>query len=132
MITNLEEITEELTKEEIQLLKPLIKGFSTHGVNNPIKTKEIILGMNHYTEMKGLKIKMTGARLRKMVNFIRVNGLLPVIGTSRGYYVSYNKAELAMAIDSLEERARSISNAAIGLRKIRDKVIAEYHDKNKR
>lgn len=71
--------------------------------------------MNEYLKNRGYKIKLTGPRLRKLVNYIRSNGLLPLIATSQGYFTTDCKETIAEQIKSLQERANSIKNCAIGL-----------------
>ena len=110
MITNFEYITKDLTEQEKSLVNILIKGFSNHKKENPIKEPEIV----NKLEEKGIKI--TGARLRKLCNLIRVTGMIPLIATSKGYYVSYDQIEIKKQIKSLEERAASITAAADGLK----------------
>jgi len=117
MITNFPLETAELTPEEKKLVPLLIQGFSTHGKNNPIKEPAIIKAINDNKEKFGLKKKLSGSRLRKLCNFIRRNGMIPLIGTSRGYYVSNDKEEIAKQITSLEERAAGILTGANGLKK---------------
>ena len=115
MITNFSEITSELTPDEKALIKVLIAGFETKiGKHNAIKSVTICERINM---VKGLKKKVTGVRLRKMCNFIRSKGLLPLISTEQGYYISYDKNELAKQIKSLNERADAINNAANGLKR---------------
>jgi hypothetical protein len=43
--------------------------------------------------------------------------MIPLIGTSRGYYISHDKEEIAKQITSLEERAAGILTGANGLKK---------------
>jgi len=64
-----------------------------------------------------LKNKFSEPRLRKCSNYIRTNGILPLIATSQGYYVSYDKQEINSQIQSLVERANSILKSAEGLKK---------------
>ena len=71
--------------------------------------------MNVFADKNGL-IKITEPRLRKLVNHIRVKGILPIIATSQGYYVSYDKQDILDQINSLTQRANSIINSANGLR----------------
>ena len=118
MIANFEKITTELTKEEKLLINPLINGFKTHNKKNPVKSNLVVEKMNSYIKTKNLKIKMTGVRLRKCINYIRTNALCPIIGTSAGYYVSNNKTDVEKQIQSLLERAESINNCAKGLQNI--------------
>ena len=113
MVTNFEILTSELTTDEKQLIKILIAGFKSHvGRNSAITSDEIIKILNDkpYT-----KVKVTGVRLRKMCNFIRSKGMLPLIATSNGYFCSNDKNEIQKQITSLNERADAIRNSAKGL-----------------
>ena len=110
MITNFEEITKDLSQQETKLLNSLIRGFYNHGKGNPITEPEI----RKRLAAKGIKI--SGARLRKLCNLIRVAGLAPLIATSKGYYVSKDYSEIRKQIKSLEERAAAITAAANGLK----------------
>jgi hypothetical protein len=116
MITNFESITVELTDDEKTLLEPLIKGFKCHSKVNPITEKKITIAMNTFIRNQtDMKILFTGTRLRKFVNYIRVNSLIPLIATNNGYFVSYEKSEIELAVKSLYERSASINSAADGL-----------------
>jgi hypothetical protein len=109
MITNFEAITSELSEEEEQLLPILIKGFLFRKKENPIKGPEIV------TALKAKGYKITEPRLRKLCNYIRSHSLIPLIATSNGYYVSYDKEEIKLQIRSLTDRAEAIVNSALGL-----------------
>jgi hypothetical protein len=111
MITNFEEITQELTDSEKKILPLIISGFKNYTEKNPIKEVDIVKRFNE----RNPQMKLTGVRLRKLVNCIRSNGLLPLIATSSGYYVSYDKDIIASQIKSLRQRAFSINNCAKGL-----------------
>lgn len=77
-----------------------------------IKNSEICAKMR----MAGYKID--NARLRKVINHIRVNALLPgVIATSEGYYIATTKTEMAEYIASLESRESAIHEVSVALRK---------------
>ena len=117
MITNFTEVTAELNQKELNLIPVLVKCFAKYTKEKPIKTPEVVEGINNYLTDKGIKLKFSGARLRKCVNFIRCNGLLPLIATSNGYYCSNDTEEIEKQIKSLNERARSIKNCADGLYK---------------
>lgn len=114
MITGFEEITEELTQEEYTLVDVLIAGFSKRTSQNPIKAPEII------RKMQEGGYKITGPRLRKLCNYIRRNGLLPLIATSSGYYCSTDPVDIQKQITSLQERAEGILAASNGLKKFLD------------
>ena len=113
MLTNFEQITIELTEEEMKVLPLLVNGFKNRTKANPIKAPEIVRAMNDY--MNG-SYRMTEVKLRKFCNYIRSNGLIPLIATSEGYYCSNDREEIQKQITSLEERARSIQRCADGMK----------------
>lgn len=113
MVTNFELETAPLTEEEKKYVPIIIKGLSNKDKRNAIKSDAIIKALNE----KYSYCKMTGARLRKITNFIRSEGILPVIATSSGYYVSYDQEEIKAQIVSLLDRAEAIVNSANGLKK---------------
>lgn len=117
MINNFEYQTSELTSDELKLVHWLVNGLKLRDKSNPIKAPKIVTAMNIFAEKNGL-VKMNDVRLRKLVNYIRSNSILPVIATSKGYYTSYDEKELSDQILSLEQRSRSILDCAYGLRKI--------------
>ena len=110
MITNFEELTKELTDYEMEMLDPICRGLANRSKHDPIKSEDIVKGMANagYT--------LTGVRLRKIVNYIRSNAMLPVIATSKGYFTSTDKDEIEKQILSLKERANSILECADGLK----------------
>ena len=112
MITNFEEITAPLSIEERELLLCVYDVIKKIDKNNPIKAPNLIQRVKQITN----KEKFTQARLRKIINFIRSNGILPVIATSNGYYTSYETNEILKEIKSLNERAEAIKFAGDGLK----------------
>jgi hypothetical protein len=118
MVTNFETITAELSEAEQQLVPLLVQSFKKHTEANPIKAPDIVKKVNEFlfTRIDFANIRLTQPRLRKIVNHIRSNGLLPLMATSRGYYVSYKKADIKSQIRSLHERASGIQAAANGLK----------------
>lgn len=109
MITNFEEITKRLNDVEKTQLPYVIK--ILYGIRSPLKTPEVL------ALLSGVGVKITGVRLRKFINLIRSFGLVPVIGTSRGYYTSFAHDEIKKQIKSMRERADAINNAADGMEK---------------
>jgi len=56
---------------------------------------------------------LNGARVRKIVNYIRTSGLCPrLIASSKGYYVSNDRNELNEYITGLYARANAIKAVA--------------------
>lgn len=122
MVTNFEEETQELNEDELTLLPMLVDGFKTHSYTNPIKAITIVDAMNnriaYLNSNNSRKLpRFTEARLRKCCNYIRSHGLLPLIATSNGYFVSHDKSVIESQIKSLTERANSIKRCAVGLQK---------------
>ena len=115
MINNFEDFTEELSPDELKLVAPLMNGLRTKSKQNTIKAPDIVKAMNLFADKNAL-INITEPRLRKLVNHIRMKGILPIIATSQGYYVSYDKQEITDQINSLTQRANSILKSADGLR----------------
>jgi hypothetical protein len=111
MITNFENITHELSDIELEMLPLMVNGFKRYTKQYPIKEPEIVARFNSNNP----KTKLNGARLRKLVNHIRCHSMLPLIATSKGYYVSDDIAEIKNQIKSLRERANSINRCADGL-----------------
>lgn len=116
MIKNFEDITCELTPDEKRLVPVIIRGLNLKSKANPIKGAEIVAAINGQKEKYGIK-QFSEPRLRKIINFIRSEGILPVMGTSNGYYVSYDVRELKSQIESLTQRAEAIMVSANGLKK---------------
>jgi hypothetical protein len=104
-----------LTEQELKLVDILIKGFKLHDKSTPIKSSEILKCINSKKEQYGFEKDITGVMVRKYCNFIRLHGLIPLIATSSGYYVSYEREDIKKQIRSLYERAKSIKDSADGL-----------------
>jgi len=121
MITNFEKITRALSPEEVGVILSLTRVLSSASYRNPIKADEIVRRVNGKQEKGDQPVFFSQVKLRKLVNFIRSESILPVIATSRGYYLSYDRDEIAMQIKSMEERADAITNAKNGLMIFLDK-----------
>ena len=124
MITNFTNITYELTEGEIKHVNGLVLALKLRTKESAIKAPEIVKLMNIFAERHNL-CKMTDARLRKCINYIRSNSLLPVIAGSNGYYTSFDEKELSDQIKSLTERANSIMDTVFGL----NKILKNSHEK---
>lgn len=116
MITNFEQITKELTTEEKIMVDTVTIILLSATVYKPVKSPELIWKIYAYHKYK--YPKLSGPRLRKTINYIRSNSLLPIIGTSKGYFVSYDEEILSKQIKSLTERANSIMDCVYGLNKL--------------
>lgn len=109
MIQGFETETEELTQYEIQVLVPLmVKGLSTKiGQDNAITNSKI------RSRLKDKELDISDSRIRKIINYIRVNKLIVnLLATSKGYFISNDPNEISRYKESLIARANSILNLA--------------------
>ena len=109
MITNFEDITTELNAQELLIVPVIASAFRKYTQSNPIKAPDIC---NRFNASGKYSINLTEPRLRKIVNYIRCKSIIPLIATSRGYYVDVIQSQ----INSLTERANSIMECAHGLK----------------
>lgn len=106
MVTGFENYTAALTPYELEMLIPVLtEGLKKRvGAKRAIRNKDIcrILTARGYE-------KVTEARMRKCINYIRMNGLVPhLIANSNGYYVATSVDEVQQYAESLKERASAI------------------------
>ena len=110
MIEGFERETAPLTDDEMRLLPIIIAGLKTK-----VGKEMAIHGATICEKVSEKFGKLTEPRLRKIVNHIRTNGMLPVIATSKGYYISHDRDEIHAQIQSLEQRREAINQAIQGL-----------------
>ena len=114
MLKGFEQHTSKMTEAEIQLAHQLIPAFKKRNSNNPILASEICRLVN---EKMNLDFKLSEVRLRRIINYYRINSILPVLSNKTGYYVSENVNEIRDCIDSLTQRATAILDTTFGLEK---------------
>lgn len=100
MIKGFKTETSPLTAKELEAVELIAKAMKWRiGEHNAITGKEITRAMAY----KGFKID--GARLRKMINHIRMNGMVQnLCATSKGYFMAETEAELKDYIQGLTAR----------------------------
>lgn len=106
MIENFEDITAALTTYKRDMLVPVLRNFlkSRIGAKNAIRNKTIC---QIFTD-KGYE-GLTEARIRKCINYIRMNGLVPhLVANSHGYYCATSIEEVQRYMKSLRQRASAI------------------------
>lgn len=110
MITNFEKITIELTEKEENLVPVFVARFRNKpGRENIVTNKKMIAGIE-----KVHGIKLSEPRIRKIVQFIRINNLLPgLVGVSNGYFLTKDTNELESWIESMKQRENSIRESRI-------------------
>jgi len=118
--------TKGLTTDERLLIPYLEKILLKTNKENPKYNDEIIKELNLIVDrIKDMNIdisRVSGIRLRKMINYMRCNSILPIISNSKGYYVSYNIEDIGEMIVSLTWRAEAIVAGANGLRQIINEI----------
>lgn len=125
MIQGFSEQTEPLTEYEEQTLLPqLVRGLRTKiGKSMSVTNKAIIEGMK-----KNLGLSISDARVRKLINHIRIKDLVPcLIATSSGYYIAETEQELKEYEESLLGREEAIRNVRLSIQRQR---ISKYQQLN--
>lgn len=114
MIQGFEEQTQPLTAKEQQLIQPFIAGLRTKvGKQNAVTSDQIAAGIKMYCG-----VKVDGPRIRKIINYIRLNGLVPgLMASSEGYYIATKPEELDEYIESLKGRITAISAVYSSIKK---------------
>jgi len=110
--------TESLTRDELELMPIIIDGFKRHqGRFNAIVGKDIVKSINRPEIMAkfNIKAKTTEVRLRKIVNHLRTNKILPIIATQDGYFMSYQPEDIRGQIESLQSRIEALQGDIKGL-----------------
>ena len=98
MINDFEDITYELTEDELNKIPLIIKGLSLR------KGKDMAVSGTLICE----KMKLHGSRLRKIINYIRVNNLhYGLCSCGKGYYTANTLKELEECLISLKQRIAS-------------------------
>jgi len=109
MINGFEIQTHELTGYEQDIIVPLvISGLRT-------KLNKSMAASNKYicSQLNKKGYKISPPRLRKVINHIRVNGLIVnLLANSQGYYISNDHEEIDKYVESLRQRAREITKIA--------------------
>jgi|TARA_Y100001973_G_C5171926_1_gene319620 predicted GTPase len=112
MITNFEQITESLNDYERNVLVPTL----ILGLKSKIGKENVISNRIICKKMQEAGYKVSSVKIRKMINYIRVTGLLPMLcSNSKGYFVG-NVDDTEKTIVSIEERAKSMFAVARALK----------------
>lgn len=105
MLNGFQTQTEPLTDYERNTLLPVI----CRGLKTKIGEARAITNTAITKAMKGAGYQLTEARLRKIINHIRINGMIRwLIATSKGYYIATSRQEMEDYIVSLRGREDAI------------------------
>ena len=112
MIANFDKQTSSLNDYEMNVLLPtMVKCLSKHiGKDRVISNSQMCLKMAEF----GYQI--CDARVRKIINHIRINALVEcLIASGQGYYVAQTKREMERYITSLRSREEAIGAMRMAL-----------------
>lgn len=105
MINGFTQQTEPLNEYERNTLLPVI----CRGLANKVGEARAITNTAITRAMKGAGYQLTEARLRKIINHIRITGMIRwLIATSKGYYIATSRQEMEDYIGSLRGREMAI------------------------
>ncbi len=105
MINGFEDFTDEVSQEEIKAATFLV----SH-LKKKIGRKKAVTNarITQFLDANGFG-KLNSARVRKIINYIRVNNLVKnLIANSRGYFIAAELYEVVDFLESLKRRENSI------------------------
>lgn len=105
MLNGFEKQTEQLSEYEKYELLPVMVKCLIHkkGKEKAVKNATMC------SKLKERGYKVGEARIRKIINYIRVKNLVPcLMATSEGYYISDNEMDIRNYISSLQGREEAI------------------------
>lgn len=114
MIKLFEQYTAKLTPYETDILVPMVSEYlkTRIGSGMAVRNKDICKRF----ELQGYQ-GLREARMRKIVNFIRMKGKVPhLVANSHGYYCATSIKEVEEYCESLRERALAILSIRQALR----------------
>ncbi len=126
MLPGFEDITHDLTDYELKILLPMfLKGFEKKiGIENAITNRQILKGFQSRRDNEGKPYEISDVRVRKIINHIRINHLVPgLVASSKGYYITNDPKELKRYIDSLDGREMQIRRVKQGMKEYLKKLI---------
>lgn len=104
MIDGFETYSPELTEEDKKVAQWIARGIERRvGKDRAITNKEM------RERLKERNIQLSGPKVRKIVQYIRVSGLVPLLmATSEGYCVARDLEEFDQYLESFRQRTRSM------------------------
>lgn len=106
MLKNFESITSELSQFELEYVEYLGQWFmANQGKKNTLKNQDI---------SKMIKLQfdrdVSDSRVRKVVQFLRMNGFPNLIASGKGYFYAENEGEIENWVISLRQRESAIKS----------------------
>lgn len=115
MVTNFEQYTAEVIDKEIPVIEYIASRLKLNvGQKNQVTNNQI------RSKLKDKSINISDSKLRKFIQYIRQNNLVPMLcATSRGYYVAQTVQEFIEYTQSFEER---INGMAYTLKQMKSQI----------
>lgn len=114
MLKGFEEQTEPLNEYEEGILLPVI----LIGLTNKIGKRNAVTNSHICRKLKGSGYQISEPRLRKIINHIRIRGLVVgLVATSDGYYIAENREQMNNYLESLRGRENAIKAVRIAIEK---------------
>lgn len=124
MIKGFDQETQPLTEYEMGVLLPLlVRGLQTKiGHLSAVTNKHIVASLKP-------NYKISDARVRKIINHIRTNDLVPgLIATSEGYFIAETENELLEYEESLKGREDAIREVRLSIARQRRLLYQQTRD----
>lgn len=105
MIPGFEDFTQDITQDEIELAEDIAKGLNARvGKDNAITNTDMRDGM-----FSSRGVKISDAKMRKYIQYIRAYNLVPMLCSSKkGYWRAETKEEFIKSRESFAARVRSM------------------------
>lgn len=126
MIEGFEKYTIELNDDELKIVHIMVDRF-THkpGIKNIVTNPQIVDGL------KSIGIETTEPRIRKIIQYIRTNALIPgLIATSKGYYSTNDIEHLEQWIVTMKQRENAIRESRKSIESYIDQLKNGRHQQN--
>ena len=112
MLNGFEEQTKPLDEYEEKTLLPLV----ILGLSNKVGKGKAVKNNYICKMLKTQGYKIDGARLRKLINHIRIrNMVIGLIATSDGYYIAESRSEMGKYLQSLRGRENAIKAVRVAI-----------------
>lgn len=127
MITGFEKYTIELTDDEMKIVSIIVDRFRKKpGMKNIVTNQQMIAGLKSHHQ-----IEISESRIRKIIQYIRINEMIPgLIATSKGYYSTNDIDELEQWIESMKQREHSIRESRKSIESFIQQLKNERNNQN--
>lgn len=111
----------DLNTVDINVIAPFVVNLLKRKGGVPMSSNEILKEIS----ASSITHSVSGIRLRRIINWLRSESLLPILSGNYGYWISYDPIEIDLNVNSLRLRAAAIINAADGLARLNKDFIKQ-------